>query len=71
MKWTKDQPTKPGWYWIRNAGQRKEYIGEERRVVCVRDYVGKLCIENWEIPDKDTEWAGPVPEPEEVGEEKK
>lgn len=57
--WTTDQPTKPGWYWQR----RPHFKGEGAHIVQVRNYVGKLCIMNWEIPNKDVEWAGPIPEP--------
>ena len=63
--WTKDQPTKVGWYWQRNADERRKHWGAEEHIVYVRDYVGRLCIANWEIPDKDTEWAGPIPFPNE------
>lgn len=65
MQWTTEQPTKPGWYWMRDTGPRRVRMGEQRRIVYVRNYVGALCIDNWQIPDSDTEWAGPLPEPEE------
>jgi hypothetical protein len=58
MKWTKEKPTKPGWYW-----KRRQYFTPEISVDYVRDYAGKLCIMNWEIPD-DCEWAGPLKVPE-------
>ncbi len=63
--WTIKTPTKIGWYWKRNAGNRKRNLGEEESVVYIRDYVGNLCISNWEIPTHGTQWAGPIPEPKE------
>ena len=55
LKWTKQKPTKEGWYWQRNY--RKEVS-----ITYVRKYGGTMCIMNWSIP-KDSEWAGPLEEP--------
>jgi hypothetical protein len=59
-RWTKTKPTTPGWYWMREP--RSFGPLNDSRVVYVRDYCGRLCIVNWEIPD-DAEWAGPIEEP--------
>ena len=61
--WTEKQPTTPGWYWTRAIGQRAKYWRSEEHIVYIREYGGKLCIQNWRIADRDTEWAGPIPEP--------
>ena len=60
MKWTKKKPTVPGWYWRRKL----EWDELRTSIVEVRLYSGKMCIENWKIPD-DGEWAGPISEPKE------
>lgn len=63
LKWTKDKPTAPGFYWMRNEqavsvvevwkGPRGELV-----VLYPGDEVEKGFLE---IPD--AEWAGPIPEP--------
>jgi len=58
MKWTKEKPTVPGWYWMFRKGDTIS------RIEYVRKYGGMMCILNWEITDK-AKWAGPIPEPEE------
>ncbi len=62
MTWTKDVPTKPGWYW-RRTGEYKGvvYVHEgERGLFCaVADmvqYVHRIGCE----------WSGPIPAPEEA-----
>lgn len=59
MKWRKQKPNKPGWYWM-----KRRVFGEESEVsvVKVRIYGKKLCIQNWELPN-DCLWAGPIREP--------
>lgn len=37
LKWTKEQPTKEGWYW------KKDYRSEAC-IVYVRKYGGSMCI---------------------------
>ncbi len=54
--WTKDKPTKPGWYWQSKWNRTSESI------VPVRYMVDVLCVGNWPIPDR-CEWAGPIPLP--------
>ena len=74
MKWTKDLPDRPGWYWFRSE---RWALGDKRdptragapRVVQIFEVCGDsfyfgdgrlpAAIENWP-----GEWAGPVPEPE-------
>ena len=58
FKWTKEKPTKPGWYWM-----RKKYFNVfDTSIKKVRECGGELCIVNWAIPNE-AEWAGPIPEP--------
>ena len=69
LKWTKDKPTAPGFYWIQNEqavsvvevwrGPRGELV-----VLYPGDEVEKGFLE---IPD--VEWAGPIPEPSGVEDE--
>ncbi len=51
MRWTKEPPTEPGWYWLRQASTKG-------LVQIVRACVEELPY-NWE----DAEWAGPIQEP--------
>lgn len=60
MKWTTDTPTQGGWYWVKK-GQRVEIVYIDRSVITDErmQYVTDMkfiC---------DTQWAGPIPEPEE------
>ena len=64
MKWTKEKPKSEGWYWLKQKDSF-DNRGYFIRVEYVRWYDKKLCIMNWAIPDN-AEWAGPIPEPEEV-----
>lgn len=59
LVWANEKPTEPGWYWIREP---QPHGLQRSRVVHVRLYSGKLCIENWEIPSN-AEWAGPIQKP--------
>lgn len=52
LRWTKELPKKPGWYWLRCFEQSASIIN----VACdLTEYEAKPYIE----------WAGPIPEPEE------
>lgn len=66
MKWTKQPPTEPGWYFWRwdNSTIRVFYVSERKSGrlgygVCKGS---ASCIVD---DDDDVEWAGPFPEPEE------
>lgn len=70
MKWTKEKPTKTGWYWYQNVGFKFSYP----TIVQVSYYGTKLAID-WESTYnghyeyqvdklKDDFWCGPIPEPE-------
>ncbi len=71
LKWTKDVPTAPGWYWVREWGKEPAV----RRVFYRTKYVVYGNVESKELRVSDgdlvehpayTAWAGPLPEPEEV-----
>lgn len=61
LQWTREPPTKPGWYW------RRHPMGATWAVFCdeVYQHRGQLCrmgdIDVTASPD--CEWAGPIPEP--------
>lgn len=62
MKWTKELPTKPGWYWA------KQYA-DVKTIVQVADYDGELCVKVGNVNigvnriAVPCEWAGPIKEP--------
>ena len=60
--WTKNKPTKEGWYWKRDCNGTN--------IVYVRKYGGQLCISNWGIPTN-VEWSGPISKPKEKNETNK
>ena len=62
LRWTKEPPTEPGWYWNRS----KKY--KTKSVVQVFEQFGKLYMfypgsEVEEELSTDDEWAGPIQEP--------
>lgn len=52
LRWTKEPPKEPGWYWVRDYGKRIHIVD-----------VG--CDMTEYEPQPHREWAGPIPEPEE------
>lgn len=68
MKWTKQAPTEPGWWWVRYMdGQRKEVVAiaqTERRYESLN---WRLMSGVWQPMTfrKISEWAGPIEPPEE------
>ncbi len=62
MKWTTEKPTTPGWYWYKGAGYSTTlyvYTANGGLFVEDHDYTGP-------VQGYPGEWAGPIPEPEEV-----
>lgn len=56
LRWTKEPPKEPGWYWLRCFEQSASIIN----VACdLTEYEAKPHIE----------WAGPIPEPEGEGDD--
>ncbi len=66
MIWSKEKPTHPGWYWYRSIVCETTLY---TRVVEVFPD-GKVCdgslLPMDHIDKCQGEWAGPIPEPEEV-----
>ncbi|GBF40666.1 putative orphan protein [Leptospira johnsonii] len=63
MKYTKEIPVKPGWYWRRNPDMPRL-----RRIVEVERHQGQYCAMINGLPfllEKGFEYAGPIEEPEE------
>lgn len=62
LRWTRERPTMPGWYWFRN----EEY--GTRIVFAFNLYGDHLCFAppvfgaDHDRP-VECEWAGPIPEP--------
>jgi hypothetical protein len=62
VNWTREKPTKPGWYWVRCGNAVLPRIEE------VAERWGKLYCQGFPAADyhQDWEFAGPIPEPGEV-----
>lgn len=67
MKWTDEQPTRPGFYWLRLEG------GTVEVVQVAPQHVGGDALWVWHVADdvphtlkeyEFDEWAGPIPEPQ-------
>lgn len=55
MKWTKDKPTEPGWYWV-------DHIDDGVGI----DQFDQFDIEHMKgLENHYLRYAGPIPEPEE------
>ena len=65
MKWTKEKPSKEGWYWKRLV--LKNWNGKAEIVRIFRAEHRALVIEGGRgsVKDMNFEWSGPIPEPEE------
>ncbi len=66
MKWTKNKPIKPGWYWFDDNLCDSPLIGE----VTIEDnqlWFNDNCELTFKISkgkeEDETRWAGPIPEP--------
>ena len=62
LRWTKEKPTAPGWYWFRSGEQ-----GFPRFIVFIKGFSkrGLLLTSGNKRCYLEGEWAGPIPEPEE------
>lgn len=75
MKWTRKQPTAPGWYWVRAVRSWREDDPFAAHVFADPDADGALVVTDDgveyrldEYADRAgegavVEWAGPIPEP--------
>lgn len=68
MRYTKEIPSKVGWYWLKTTSM--SLGGEDPRVVYVRKFAGIFAVDTLEITNegywKGAEWAGPIPQPGEL-----
>jgi hypothetical protein len=66
MKWTKERPKQSGWYWVDDGEMRIVWVDFSDKIVYVY-YVFECGLQIDEIQiykQEYTEWAGPIPEPE-------
>lgn len=65
LRWTKESPTKDGWYWWKDARVGEVFVAWVFTVL--RTYARLLDgnDNDYEIEKLDGEWAGPIPEPKE------
>ena len=68
LRWTREKPTAPGWYWMQSKTQSATIVRVDTSVddnLCV-DGLEDFDCEAWQ-DDLGTmaggEWAGPIPEP--------
>lgn len=63
LRWTKEIPTEPGWYWYR-CGPKPVYPPTMLEVCKLKGWNNLVTADEWEdIKDYDGEWAGPIPLP--------
>lgn len=64
LKWTRELPSKVGWYWMRKARWTKF----DFECVPVYLFEGRLSFKDFYVEDfedkENYEWAGPIPVPE-------
>lgn len=65
MTWTTEKPTEPGWYWYR-AREHKMWVAE-----VIKTHTGLRIHFEWgwqnlESVNRTSEFAGPIPMPEEA-----
>ena len=63
LKWTREKPTKNGWYWWRTGGDcnLRGIVS-----VCIETDIMVLAGSYKYLSQTTGEWAGPIPEPEEA-----
>jgi len=68
MKWTKEPPTKPGWYWVKGKYDRWpiEISRNRNGDLSVNCNEGDYSIPEYKSMRRIELWSGPIPEPEEV-----
>lgn len=64
LRWTRETPTEPGWYWMR----RGSGYPDPQVVLLDFDCFWVVGVDE-SFPLRDGEWAGPIPEPEEADDE--
>lgn len=73
LKWTREKPTEPGWYWWRfekNIVPHMVYVVHESTMRPVQTDRMLILYPNskkeLDVETRGGEWAGPIPEPEEA-----
>lgn len=73
LKWTKEKPTEPGWYWWRfekNIVPHMVYVVHESTMRPVQTDRMLILYPNskkeLDVETRGGEWAGPIPEPEDA-----
>lgn len=66
MKWTWEKPTTPGWYWYRSIVCETTMYTRVVEVFPNGKVSDGLLLPMDQIATRQGEWAGPIPEPEEV-----
>lgn len=64
LTWSTDKPTQEGWWWMRQPKTSASVV----RAQHLRAFGGRLCVFGWGAVEdftNMTEWAGPIPLPEE------
>ncbi len=74
MKWSSEKPKKRGNYWYRRQSKSMQGMSGQPKILCVNS---DLCVPQlnlWEykepvsVEEYRGQWAGPIPEPEDVDE---
>ena len=65
MRWTREMPTEPGWYWVRDPDVYATSINlvQHAKGRLMFAYGSGVRIELDDAMYDDCEWAGPIPEP--------
>ena len=66
MRWTKELPTEPGWYWLRySTDDRAPWIVHVRKIGM--GTIEMYCVGHEEPHSigRGCQWAGPIEKPEE------
>ena len=68
MTWTNKPPKKDGWYWMRYKDPQS-ISGQTTQIVyllVVGDKGYVFGVKDNNVQDVETQWAGPIPEPDEA-----
>lgn len=68
LRWTRETPTKPGYYWFRNTTERYRESRSTPEIMQLRLYAGRLALGNSTVKGftllETGEWIGPLEVPE-------
>jgi len=63
MKWTKERPTEPGWYWRKPLNSNPKF--NLSVIIKLQIFSGELGYMGYGLVWDKYLWAGPIPEPKE------